>query len=142
MSTKYGDPINSLSRMLRAELGEHLMPAEDFVDMFTENGIMEFPYAPEGRIQKLEGRDVLKDYIEQVRDLIAISDMMNPQTYISQDGKNAVIEFECHGEVVATGRPYNQRYVSVISLHEGSIIRYRDYWNPLVLINALQKENA
>lgn len=142
MATKYGDPINSLTRMLRSELGEHLIPVEDFVDMFTENGVMEFPYSPEGRIQKLEGHDAMKDYFEHVRDLIAISDMMNPQTYISQDGKNAIVEFECQGEVVATGRPYNQKYVSVISLSEGKISRYRDYWNPLVLINALKDENV
>lgn len=142
MSTKYGDPLNSLSRMLRAELGEHLIPAEDFVDMFTENGVMEFPYSTEGMIQKLEGHDAMKDYFEHVRNLIAISDIMNPKTYISQDGKNATIEFECQGEVVATGRPYNQQYVSVISLHEGKITRYCDYWNPLILINALKEENA
>ena len=34
MSTKYGDPINSLTRMLRSELGEHLIPVEDFVDKY------------------------------------------------------------------------------------------------------------
>lgn len=141
MSAEYKNPINSLTRMLRTGLGEYLIPAEDFVDMFTEDGIMEFPYTPEGRIQKLEGRDAMKDYFEHVSGLIAISDMINPRTYISQDGKNAIIEFECLGKVVATGRPYNQKYVSVISLNEGKISCYRDYWNPLTLITALAEEN-
>lgn len=141
MSHTYKDPINCLSRMLHAELGEYLTPAEDFIDMFDKNGVMEFPYTPETGVQTIEGRDEMKDYFAHVRGMIVIRDIMNPQTYICQDGKNVIIEFECQGKIVATGRPYNQKYVSVIRLTNGKIRRYRDYWNPQVLMNALAKED-
>jgi ketosteroid isomerase-like protein len=38
---------------------------------------------------------------------------------------------------VATGAPYNQLYISVVTLRDGRIAHYRDYWNPLVVLTAL-----
>lgn len=142
MPMNFGDPLNRLTEMLCTELDGHLIPAEDFIDMFAENGIMTFPYAPDDRIRKLEGRDAMQKYFEQVRGLIEISDFLNTQTYISQDGRTAVIEFECQGRIVATGRPYNQTYVSIIHLKKGKIISYKDYWNPLVLIDSLKEKGV
>jgi ketosteroid isomerase-like protein len=48
-----------------------------------------------------------------------------------------IFEFSCSGEGVATGAPYNQLYVSVVTLRDGRIAHYRDYWNPLVVLTAL-----
>ena len=33
--------------------------------------------------------------------------------------------------MTATGAPYEQSYVSVLTVRDGLIVRYRDYWNPL-----------
>jgi ketosteroid isomerase-like protein len=41
---------------------------------------------------------------------------------------------------VATGKPYNQRYISVIETREGRIVKYRDYWNPLILLRAMNAQ--
>ena len=53
------DPVKSFSAMLRQTLGERLRPgAETFVEMFAEDGVMEFPFAlPSAR--RVEGRKAL-----------------------------------------------------------------------------------
>lgn len=37
------------------------------------------------------------------------------------------------GHVIETGLPYRQSYISVIETRDGRIVRYKDYWNPLVV---------
>ena len=53
------------------------------------------------------------------------------------DGTNAVLEFSCKGTSHETGARYDQDYVSVLDLREGLISRYRDYWNPLTVLEAM-----
>lgn len=47
-----------------------------------------------------------------------------------------IAEFQCDGHVVETGLPYRQSYISVIETRDGRIVRYKDYWNPLVVKEA------
>jgi ketosteroid isomerase-like protein len=44
-----------------------------------------------------------------------------------------VTEFTASGVVVATGRPYQLRYIAVLTIRDGRIMHYRDYWNPLAV---------
>jgi uncharacterized protein len=44
------------------------------------------------------------------------------------------------GTIKDTGEPYDQSYVVVLTVHEGRITRYRDYWNPLKALQASQEE--
>jgi ketosteroid isomerase-like protein len=39
--------------------------------------------------------------------------------------------------VVATGEPYANRYVSVLTLREGEVVSWRDYLDPLAVFDAL-----
>ena len=52
-------------------------------------------------------------------------------------GDTAVLEFTCKGRGVDTGIAYDQTYISVVTLRGGRIARYKDYWNPLVVLAAL-----
>jgi hypothetical protein len=57
-------------------------------------------------------------------------------------GETVIVEFSCTGEGVETGAPYDQVYISVVTLREGRIAHYRDYWNPLVVLTALGGTDA
>ncbi|MEK8169616.1 nuclear transport factor 2 family protein [Streptomyces sp. M19] len=41
-----------------------------------------------------------------------------------------VAEWQVDGTVVATGRPYRVAYVAVVTVKDGEITAYRDYWDP------------
>jgi len=51
--------------------------------------------------------------------------------------EDVVFEFTCEGRAVSTGVAYDQTYISVVTLRNGRIARYKDYWNPLVTLAAL-----
>ncbi|MBK1787926.1 nuclear transport factor 2 family protein [Prauserella cavernicola] len=53
-----------------------------------------------------------------------------------------IAEFRSQGVALATGRPYNQTYISVVETKNGKITRYVDFWNPLVAAEALSTDQT
>ncbi|MEE1675781.1 nuclear transport factor 2 family protein [Agarivorans aestuarii] len=130
--------FTDFSGMLKNALGEKLDPsAESFIDMVARDGVMEFPYAPEGAVKKIEGSEALAKYLLSVSEVISIGEISNPTVHHTQDPNVVIIEFECAGRGLKTGRAYNQRYISVITLKNGKIQKYLDYWNPIIALDAI-----
>jgi ketosteroid isomerase-like protein len=128
------DSVESFSAMLRETLGRRLKPgAATFVEMFAEDGVMEFPYAlPSPR--RLVGREALVAqlaYLARSIELLSVSDVVKHET---GDPEVSIVEFASSGRSVATGEPFEQRYISVIRVRDGHIVHYRDYWNPLAIL--------
>lgn len=127
--------FDSFSGLLRGALGDRLVDATTTIDLFTDDVIFEFPYAPEGLPRKLVGRTALAGHLARLGPLLEFDEMTLGDVYPS--GQTVVFEFSCRGRGTTTGAAYNQNYVSVIRLREGRIAHYRDYWNPLVVLSAL-----
>lgn len=132
--------FDSFDALLRAALGPRLSPADDLLGLFTEDVVFEFPYAPEGLPRCLEGQDALAGHLETLGPLITFGPMLLGDVHT--DGETVIFEFSCTGSGVRTGAPYDQAYISVVTLREGRIARYRDYWNPLVVLSALGGSEA
>ena len=49
----------------------------------------------------------------------------------TRDPEVIVVEFVATGVVVATGRPYELRYIAVLTVRDGQLVHYRDYWDPI-----------
>ncbi len=129
--------IPSFGAMLRGALGDAIIAdaGENFLDMCDEGIVFEFPFAPEGSVRELRGRDTMAAYLPKAGGLISFESMSPAVTHFAKDGETFVLEFSCKGKGEA-GR-YDQNYISVIEVQNGRITRYRDYWNPLVLLNAV-----
>lgn len=132
--------FDSFSDLLHAALGDKLASADNLLDLFTNDVIFEFPYAPDGLPTQLEGVTALSAHLEKLGPLIAFGPMELGNVYAV--GETVIFEFSCNGRGVNTGASYNQAYISVVTLREGRIARYRDYWNPLVVLTALGGTDA
>ncbi|SLN73586.1 nuclear transport factor 2 family protein [Ruegeria meonggei] len=129
--------IPSFGAMLRGALGDAIIAdaGENFLDMCDEDIVFEFPFKPEGSVRELRGRAAMEAYLPKVGALITFESMSPAITHPSKDGETFVLEFSCKGKGEA-GR-YDQNYISVVQVRNGRIVQYRDYWNPLVLLNAV-----
>ncbi|CAM3552330.1 MULTISPECIES: nuclear transport factor 2 family protein [Saccharibacillus] len=107
--------------------GDH----EAFLDLFHENVRFDFPYAPDPYPKRLHGIGELRSHLEGLQDLFVIHSFSDPVIHRSMDGPVFTAEFEGHGTLLQSGRPYDQHYISVVELQQDRIIRYQDYWNPL-----------
>lgn len=129
------DKFDKFSDLLRAALGDKLASADGMLDLFAEDVVFEFPYAPDGLPKRLEGRAALAAHLARIGPLLSFGTMELDNVHAA--GETVVIEFSCTGQGAATGVPYNQTYVSVVTLRDGRIAHYRDYWNPLIVLAAL-----
>ena len=48
-----------------------------------------------------------------------------------------ILEYEVHGKVLGTGAPYDNRFVSIITVADRKIVYWRDYMDSLAAWNAL-----
>lgn len=132
--------FDTFSDLLRAALGDQLAPSDSLLDMFAKDVIFEFPYAPEGLPKRLDGVAALEEHLQKLGPLIDFGAMVLGTVHAA--GDTIVFEFSCTGQGVRTGAPYDQDYISVVTLRDGRITRYRDYWNPTVVLTALGGRDA
>lgn len=109
----------------------------EWVDLFTDDGVLEFPYGPEGFPDLVTGKAELFDYMRNFPEHFDVT-FSAPTYHLTVDPSLVIAEFASTGHAVTTGRPYNQRYISVVSTEGGRISRYVDFWNPQVGADALR----
>lgn len=132
------DPIAPFSDMLRRAIGRLLDPqAHTFLEMLSSDVVMEFPYAPPGGVERLDGRAAVGDYVRDMFAILELLEVSEPVVHVTEAGDVVILEFEADGRTIETGRRYRMRYISVITVRDGYITRYVDYWNPLTAIVAL-----
>lgn len=102
-----------------------------FAGLWAEDGVMEFPFSPPGYPARLEGRAAIEDYLRDYPKMLDIQGFPTQVVHQSTNPDVAVVEFDAEGVVVATGKPYRFSYIAVITVRNGEIVSYRDYWNPL-----------
>ncbi|RSN54454.1 hypothetical protein DMH01_36570 [Amycolatopsis sp. WAC 04182] len=111
-----------------------LMLAKDtgaVADLWAEDGTAEFPFAVGTSPRRLTGRKEIRDYLAgfpEVYDLRAVPPITVHHT---QRPDTVVVEYHANGQSVRTGEPYRMDYIVVITVQDGSITHFRDYWNPL-----------
>jgi ketosteroid isomerase-like protein len=129
--------------MTPQELVSHaldLLLAQDvaaFAGLWGEDGVLEFPFAAPGYPTLVEGRAAVMEYMSGYPDILKIDEIPEPVVHQSTDPDVVIVEFEASGVVVATGGPYRMRYIAVITVRDGEIQRYRDYWSPLAAAEAM-----
>ena len=101
------------------------------VDLCADDVVFEFPFAPPGRPTRVEGKPALGDYLRALSGRVRIEGVRNVEVHETVKPDVAIIEMTMTGSVTATGAPYEQSYVVVLTVRNGLIARYRDYWNPL-----------
>ncbi|MEX1657843.1 nuclear transport factor 2 family protein [Streptomyces pseudovenezuelae] len=105
-----------------------------WVGLWAEDGIMEFPFAPPGRPRRLEGKDAVAAYMRPYPDHIDLHDFPEVRIHETTDPETIVVEMRGVGRVVATDGPFEMTYVAVVTVRDGLIVSYRDYWDPLAAL--------
>ena len=103
----------------------------ELLDMCVDDVVFEFPFAPPGRPTRVEGKPALADYLRSIAGRMRIEHLREVEIHETVKPEVAIVEMTMTGTVTATGAPYEQSYVVVLTVRDGLIARYRDYWNPL-----------
>jgi ketosteroid isomerase-like protein len=105
-----------------------------WIDLWDDNGVFEFPFAPDGWPNRLEGKAAIADYMRAYPDHIDLHDFPHVEIHQTTAEPTIVVEMRGVGRLVETGNPYDMTYIAVVTVEDGRITRYRDYWNPLAVL--------
>jgi ketosteroid isomerase-like protein len=126
------DKKPTVSDLLIGALGDRVDPAAtSFVEMMSDDFVMEFPYARPGMPTRVEGRAAVLAHLVKVGGDVSVDSATNLVVHETTDPEVVILEFDGHGRSVKTGEPYEQRYISVIRTRGGKIAHFKDYWNPI-----------
>jgi uncharacterized protein len=106
--------------------------------MVAEDGVIEFPYAPPGFAQRLKGREAIAAHLQALAERLEFNSVADVVKHETADPEVVIIEYSGFGRGLPTHEPYEQRYISVIRVRDGQIIRYQDYWNPIAVLRTLR----
>lgn len=101
--------------------------------LWAEDGVLEFPFAPEGWPARLEGRKSIGEYMRHYPDHIDLHDFVDVRMHKTSEPATIVVEMRGTGRLVETGAAFDARYIAVVTAENGLIVTYRDYWNPLIV---------
>ncbi|SFY47716.1 nuclear transport factor 2 family protein [Streptomyces sp. F-1] len=105
-----------------------------WVGLWAKDGLMEFPFAPEGWPRRLAGKEAVAAYMRHYPDHIDLRDFTDLRIHETTDPETIVAEMRGVGRLVETGAPYDMTYIAVVTVRDGRITGYRDYWNPLAVL--------
>jgi uncharacterized protein len=134
-----GDAMTTTSR----EIVEQVLRAgrerdiDTFVRLMAPDGYIEWPYRPPGVPARLQGRaEIHRHLTDAVRAFIRFDEYRDMAIHETTDPEVIIVEYEAHGTVVTTGAPFHQTVIAVFRVQNGQVVSYRDYINPLPLMEA------
>ncbi|WP_333736268.1 nuclear transport factor 2 family protein [Streptomyces sp. IBSBF 2806] len=124
-------PVDLYRHSLRLLLDKNI---PGWVGLWADDGVMEFPFAPDGWPARLEGREAIAAYMRDYPDHIDLQDFPELRIHETTDPEIIVVEMRGVGRLVETGSAFDMTYVAVVTIRDGRIASYRDYWNPLAVL--------
>ncbi|MEU2405859.1 nuclear transport factor 2 family protein [Streptomyces rubiginosohelvolus] len=104
-----------------------------WIALWAEDGVMEFPFAPDGWPRRLEGKEAVADYMRHYPDHIDLHDFPELRIHRTTDPQTVVVEMRGVGRLVESNDPFDMTYIAVVTVRDGHFTSYRDYWNPLAV---------
>lgn len=100
---------------------------DGWMALYAADAVHEFPFAPEGGVQRLEGRGTIAAYMRQIPARIRFGSLSDVR--VRETDKELIVEARGHHHRVADGSPRELDYVWFITRRDGLITHFRDYMN-------------
>jgi len=121
--------------------------ADGQAEIFTANGIWEFPFATGNIPNKIEGRENIRLFGRKGMDRSKkagrrISNYNSIIIHQTLDSNTIIVEFELEGEIVAHHGKYKIPYIQLVKVENGKIVLLRDYFPVEILNNVIENKAA
>jgi ketosteroid isomerase-like protein len=127
-------------RVIEEGLGG-LVDGGHFFDLLADDVVFEFIITVPSYPRQVMGRGNLVELYRGYQSVFFLDRCFDLRVHRSDDS-TVTLEYASEGRAVATGRPYGNRYISVVTIKDRKIIYWRDYLDPLRVFAALEGTNA
>ena len=114
-----------------------LVDGKHYFDTFAEDAIFESRYHFPGWPVMIRGRANLMAGLSGYGKTIKLHSGDALVVHRSQNSRVVILEYEVHGTILSSGAPYDNRFISVITIEKRKIIHWRDYMDSLAAWTAL-----
>jgi ketosteroid isomerase-like protein len=108
-----------------------------FFDLLAEDVSFDYIITTPGYPRHVEGRQAVADLYRPYGGVIVLDRCHDLAVYHDTEKGVVVLEYVSEGRVVSTGAPYANRYISVLTISERKVTRWRDYLDPVAVFDAL-----
>jgi uncharacterized protein len=141
MADKFSPAIIAAQKYLTVVQGASL---EDWMDIWAENAVVEFPYSPDSYPRRLEGRDAIYAYYKNIAPAFELRTEHPLEVACpSSDPRVAIFEISLGFFIRSTGNEYLQDYICVVKVRgDGRIVLWREYSDPLRALKAIHPDRV
>jgi len=108
-----------------------------FFDLLAEDITIEYVVRTPGYPARVQGRTAIAELYRPYHTFMVLDRCSDLAVYYDPAKGVAVLEYTCHGHAVATGKPYHNQFISVLTLRDRQVVHWRDYLNPVAVFDAL-----
>ena len=114
-----------------------LVDGDHYFDTIAADAVFEFRYRFPGYPTKVVGRDALMALYAGYGDGMRLHGAGALVVNLSQTPGVVVLEYEVQGAAVGSGKLYENRFISVVTIEDRKITGWRDYMDSLAAMSAL-----
>jgi uncharacterized protein len=115
-----------------------LVDGEHYFDTIADDASFEFRYRFPGWPPTIRGRADLMAQFSGYGDNIRLHSADGLVVHRAQDRRVVILEYEVHGRILSSGTPYDNRFISVVTIKNRKIVHWRDYMDSLAAWTALK----
>ena len=130
------EPLNPFFEVVMEGL-RGLVDGGHYFDTIAEDAFFEFRYHFPGWPGTIRGRANLMASFSGYGKTINLHSGDALVVHRSQDSRVVILEYEVHGTILSSGAPYDNRFISVVTIENRKIVRWRDYMDSLATWTAL-----
>lgn len=139
--TKYADDSSNFGadgpffRIIREGL-DGLVDGEDYFDLLADDVVFEYVISIPGYPARVQGRQRIIDLYRGYDQYMKVDSADDLRVYRDPKASVVILEYQVHGESLQTGRPYNNHFVSIITIGDHKVTHWRDYLDPVAVFDA------
>jgi hypothetical protein len=123
-------PAEVARRLLDAAVSPH---PEDMADCYAERFVLEMPFLPAalGPARSEQTREELRARVRAGTAVRRYTGLIDPAVHETADPEVVIAEYGLGGELIASGAPFELRFVMVLTIRAGQVVHSRDYSDPI-----------
>ena len=108
-----------------------------FFDLLAEDVVFEYVISVPGYPRRVEGRRAVAELYRGYGGTMVLRSADELAVHRDHEASVIVLEYAVHGQAVQTRRTYDNHFISVITIKDRKVTRWRDYLDPVAVFNAI-----
>lgn len=114
-----------------------LVDGDHFFDLLAEDVVFEYIITVPGYPRRVVGRQAAAELYRPYGTTLILERCYDLAVHHDRVTDVVVLEYASQGRAVQTGAVYRNRYISVLSIVDRKVFRWRDYLDPLAVFAAI-----